>query len=167
MRKAAWNRLSGRVFLPRSKKLSKILSFLSSVLPKVKSSNHTQKIHNKIRLFVPNGGVQSICNVNYSVYCMKLWLLQLHFKMVMGDILSTHWQAKRKSEWSLPSPRSAFVSGFPGCITTTRTSPTKAARREVDKKYTMVLRAIIPFILAFRLAAPVIRLAITNGRIIN
>ena len=38
---------------------------------------------------------------------------------------------------------------------------------EVDRKYTIVLAAIFPFILALRLAAPDTRLATTRGRIIS
>ena len=49
----------------------------------------------------------------------------------------------------------------------TRTSPTQAERREVRMKKTIVRSAIIPFILALRLAAPVIRLAMISGNIIN
>ena len=47
------------------------------------------------------------------------------------------------------------------------TSPTQAERRGVMMKKTIVCSAIIPFIFALRLAAPVIRLAVIRGRIIS
>ena len=49
----------------------------------------------------------------------------------------------------------------------TRTRPRQAERREVRMKKTIVRSAIIPFIFALRLAAPVIRLAMISGKIIN
>ena len=39
--------------------------------------------------------------------------------------------------------------------------------KEVDRKYTIVLAAIFPFIFALRLAAPDTRLATTRGRIMS
>ena len=49
----------------------------------------------------------------------------------------------------------------------TRTSPMEAASKEVNVKKAIVLIAIIPFILAFRLAAPVTKLAMIRGSIIS
>lgn len=45
--------------------------------------------------------------------------------------------------------------------------PKMALNKEVETKYNNVRKAIRPFILAFRLADPDIKLAITKGRIIN
>ena len=39
--------------------------------------------------------------------------------------------------------------------------------REVERKYTIVLAAIFPFVFALRLAAPDTRLATTRGRIMS
>lgn len=45
--------------------------------------------------------------------------------------------------------------------------PSNALKNEVAAKYMRVLNAIFPFIRAFRLAEPAIRLEITRGRIIS
>ena len=53
-----------------------------------------------------------------------------------------------------PSPRRLFVSVLPGWMARTRARPIRAEINEVVRKKTIVRRAIMPFILAFRLAAP-------------
>merc|ERR1711887_263911 len=71
-----------------------------------------------------------------------------------------------RSAW-LPDPTTALISGLPGWMMMTRMSPMVAASKEVTVKKTIVLIAIIPFIFAFRLAAPVIKLAMMRGRIMS
>uniref|UniRef100_A0A1B0C4R4 Uncharacterized protein n=1 Tax=Glossina palpalis gambiensis TaxID=67801 RepID=A0A1B0C4R4_9MUSC len=58
-------------------------------------------------------------------------------------------------------------SGSPGWIRVTNAMPKIAFSSEVLAKYTKVRRAILPFIRAFKLAEPAIKLDITKGNIIN
>lgn len=60
---------------------------------------------------------------------------------------------------------SGFVSALPGCISTTRQTPNAAFKNDVDAKYNNVRNAIRPFIFAFKLAEPAIRLEMISGRI--
>lgn len=48
----------------------------------------------------------------------------------------------------------SLMPGLPGWITRTRATPRTALSNDVNMKYTKVRTAIIPFILAFRLAEP-------------
>ena len=59
----------------------------------------------------------------------------------------------RSSVW--PAPSVSLVSLSPGWTRMTRTRPMMAEMSEVTRKRLTVRRAIMPFILAFRLAAPV------------
>lgn len=68
---------------------------------------------------------------------------------------------------SLELIKSGCIPGSPGCIKRTRQMPKMALNKEVETKYNNVRKAIRPFILAFKLADPDIKLAITKGRIIN
>lgn len=66
-----------------------------------------------------------------------------------------------------PATVSECKPGSPGWISRASDTPRRALNIDVDAKYTKVLRAILPFILALMLALPVIKLAITSGRIIS
>lgn len=63
------------------------------------------------------------------------------------------------------APYSSLNCGFPGCIIIATTIPRKALNIDVRTKYSKVLTAILPLILAFKLAEPAIKLAMINGRI--
>lgn len=51
-------------------------------------------------------------------------------------------------------PIDSLMPGLPGWITRTRATPRTALSKDVSMKYTRVRTAIIPFILAFKLAEP-------------
>lgn len=59
----------------------------------------------------------------------------------------------------------ACISVSPGCMTTAKQMPRKALNSDVNAKYANVRMAMRPFMRAFKLAEPEIRLDIINGKI--
>ena len=85
---------------------------------------------------------KNISWVRTSSFPIKSWK-QMFFWVMNGHTNRDYYSIYIDTE---PDPRRDFVSGFPGCTRITRTRPTRAESREVLMKYTMVLRAIMPFI---------------------
>lgn len=69
--------------------------------------------------------------------------------------------------FSMATNESSLSSGWPGWINIANTIPRKALNMDVRIKYSNVLTAILPLILAFKLAEPAMRLAMMRGRIMS